>query len=150
MTERRHLEEEALLDQRQHDLESATGPTVPKTMKGPDAPSASERTAHEITQQRGVKLAYWDVASRRTSRQTHSVGKGQEDDRGADDDLATCLALFDVSPLRQRDKKKGATDYLASSVAGCVKNLFVGRFCVAMRHRNLDHGRGGECEGENA
>ena len=47
--ERRHLEEEALLDGRRRDLESAIDPTVPKTLKGPDAPTESERTAHEIT-----------------------------------------------------------------------------------------------------
>ena len=46
----RHMEEEeALLDRRRRDLESAIDPTVPKTMKGPDAPTESERTAHEIT-----------------------------------------------------------------------------------------------------
>ena len=47
--ERRHLEEEALLDRRRRDLESAMGPTIPKTMKGPDAPTESERAAREIT-----------------------------------------------------------------------------------------------------
>ena len=33
--ERRHLEEEALLDRRRLDLESTIDPTVPKTLKGP-------------------------------------------------------------------------------------------------------------------
>ena len=46
--ERRHLEEEALLDRRRRDLDGAIGPTVPKTLKGPDAPTESERTAYEI------------------------------------------------------------------------------------------------------
>ena len=47
--ERRHLDKEALLDRRRRDLQSAIDPTVPKTLKGPDAPTESERTAHEIT-----------------------------------------------------------------------------------------------------
>ena len=47
--ERRHLEEAALLDGRRRDLESAIDPTVPKTMKGPDAPTESERIARELT-----------------------------------------------------------------------------------------------------
>ena len=49
VVERRHLEEEALLDRRRLDLESATVPIVPKTMNRPDAPIESDRTAHEIT-----------------------------------------------------------------------------------------------------
>ena len=48
-TERRHLDEQALLDRRRRDLERAIDPTEPKTMKGPDVPTESERTAHEIT-----------------------------------------------------------------------------------------------------
>ena len=55
MIERRHLDEEALLDRRRRVLESATGPTVPKTLRGPDAPTESERTAHEITQLHEVR-----------------------------------------------------------------------------------------------
>ena len=78
LTERGHLEEEALLDRRR-DLESAVDPTVPQTLKGLDAPTEAERTAHEITphQHRGVKL---DVGTwhRSTSRQTHIVGTRRE------------------------------------------------------------------------
>ena len=48
MIERRHLEEEALLNRRR-DLESAIDLTVSKTMKGSRAPTESERTAHEST-----------------------------------------------------------------------------------------------------
>ena len=33
--ERRHVDEQALLDRRRRDLESATDPTVPKELKGP-------------------------------------------------------------------------------------------------------------------
>ena len=47
--ERQHVEEEALLDRRRRDLESAIDPTVPNTLKGPDASAESERTAHQIT-----------------------------------------------------------------------------------------------------
>ena len=47
--ERWHLEEEALLDRRRRDLESTIDPNVPKTLKGPDVPTESERTAHEVT-----------------------------------------------------------------------------------------------------
>ena len=47
--ERRHLEEEALLDRRRGDLESTIDPTVPETLKGLDVPTESERTAHEST-----------------------------------------------------------------------------------------------------
>ena len=46
---RRHQDEEALLDRRRRDLENAIDPTVPRTLKGADAPTESERTAHEIT-----------------------------------------------------------------------------------------------------
>ena len=46
--ERRHLEDQMLLDRRR-DLENAIDPTVPRTLKGPDARTESERTAHEIT-----------------------------------------------------------------------------------------------------
>ena len=47
--ERRHMDEEALRDRRRRDVESAIDPTVPKTLKRPDAPTESERSAHEIT-----------------------------------------------------------------------------------------------------
>ena len=47
---RRHADEEVMLDRRQRrDLESAIDPTVPKSLKGPDAPTESERTADEIS-----------------------------------------------------------------------------------------------------
>ena len=49
VVERRHLDEEALLDRRRRDLESAIDPTVPKPLKGLDAATESERPAHEIT-----------------------------------------------------------------------------------------------------
>ena len=59
--ERRHLDEEALVDRRR-DLESAIDPAVPKTLKGPDAPTESERAAPELTHpQQRVKLACWNV-----------------------------------------------------------------------------------------
>ena len=47
--ERPHLEDQTLLDRRQRDLENAIDPIVPRNLKGPDAPTESERTAHEIT-----------------------------------------------------------------------------------------------------
>ena len=46
--ELRHLDDQALPDRRR-DLENAIDPTVPRTLKRPDAPTESERTAHEIT-----------------------------------------------------------------------------------------------------
>ena len=49
VTERRHLQEEALLDRRRRDLESAIDATVPKTMMGPDAPTR-EACDREYTQ----------------------------------------------------------------------------------------------------
>ena len=47
--ERQYLEGQALLDRLRLDLESAVGATVPKTLEGPDAPTESERIAHEVT-----------------------------------------------------------------------------------------------------
>ena len=46
--ERRHLEDQTLLDRRR-DLENAIDPTVPRTLNGRDARTESERTSHEIT-----------------------------------------------------------------------------------------------------
>ena len=45
--ERRYLDDQALPDRRR-DLENAIDPTVPRTLKGRDARTESERTAHEI------------------------------------------------------------------------------------------------------
>ena len=59
------------------------------------------------------------------------VRKARADDGGADDDLVTFLAIVDSSTGCVRaiaSETKGATDYLAISVANFVKNLFVGRF----------------------
>ena len=44
----RRLDEKASLDRRR-DLESAIDPTVPKTLKRPDAPTESDPADHEIT-----------------------------------------------------------------------------------------------------
>ena len=46
--ERRHLDEQSLLDRRRRDLESAIETTVPKTLTGPKR-TESERIAHELT-----------------------------------------------------------------------------------------------------
>ena len=60
-----------------------------------------------------------------------AVRKAQAEDGGVDDDLVTFLAIVDLSTGCMRaisPETKGATDYLASSVAAFVKNLFVERF----------------------
>ena len=55
------------------------------------------------------------------------VRKARADDGGADNDLGTVLAIVDSSTgcMRAQRERQGATDFLASSVADSVKNLFV-------------------------
>ena len=130
--ERRHFDEEALLDRRRRDMQSAIDPTVPKTMKGPDAPTESERRAHEIAPhppapwcetcvlRRGVeaphvRLTPLERDGRPIIATDFCVRKARADDGGADDDLGTCLAIVDSSTGCMRavaSETKGATDHL--------------------------------------
>ena len=60
-----------------------------------------------------------------------AVRMARADDGGADDDLGTFLAIVDSRTGCVRaiaSETKGATDYLAISVANFVKNLSVRRF----------------------
>ena len=165
MIERRHSEEEeALLDRRRH-LESAMDPTVPKTMKGPDAPTDFERAAHEISH---LPPPWCDIGTwhRITSRRTplerdarpivavdFAVRKARGDDGGADDDLETSLAMVDSSTGCMQAielETQGTAAYLASSVADLVKNRACPKVQTAMRERTFDHGVAEKSEGEDA
>ena len=117
-------------------------------LKGPDAPTESERTAHEITHLppaswcetckfgRGIEAVHvrftpLERDERPIIAVDFAVRKARADDGGADDDLETFLAIVDSSTGCMRaiaSETEGATDYLASSVADFVKNFFVGRF----------------------
>ena len=59
MIERHNLDDQELLDRRRRDLENAIDPTVPKTLRGPGAPTESERTAHEIKAMAHVVQTYF-------------------------------------------------------------------------------------------
>ena len=142
VVERRHLGEEALLGRQRRD------PAVPKTMLGPDAPTESERTAHEIThfplvlrcetcvlglgiESHHVRLIPLERDERPIIAMGFAARKARADDGGADDDLGTILAIVDSSTgciRAMASETKGGIDYLASSVADFVKNLFVGMF----------------------
>ena len=68
-------------------------------------------------------------------------------DGGADNDLGTSLAIVDSSTGCMRAAaSEGAADFLASSVADFVKNLFVGKFRLRSDNEPLDHGGGRETE----
>ena len=126
--ERRHLDKEALLDRRRRDLQSAIDPTVPKTLNGPDAPTESERTAHEITHLppapsfetctlgRGIEAPH--VRLNPLERDEKPIVdmdvavRSRADDGAVDDDLVTFLAIVDSSTgcMRgTRSETKGAT-----------------------------------------
>ena len=82
-----------------------------------------------------------------------AVRRARADDVGADHDVVTFLAVVDSSTECMRaiaSETTGATDDFASSVADFVKNLFAGRFRLRCDNEPLDHGGGGESEGENA
>ena len=116
--ERRHLEDQTLLDRRR-DLENAIDPTVPRTLKGPDAPTESERTAHEITHLppaswcetcvlgRGIETPHVRhttpvTTSERDERPIIAIdfalSKARAEDGGVDDDLGTFLAMSIQAP----------------------------------------------------
>ena len=112
--ERRHLEDQALLDRRRRDLENAIDPIAPGTMKGPDAPTESERTPHEIAHLppalwcetcvsgRGietphVRLTPSKLDERPIIAMDVAVRKARAENGGVDDDLDTCLAIVDSS-----------------------------------------------------
>ena len=70
-----------------------------------------------------------------------SVRKARADGGGADDDLGTFLAIVDSSAGCMRaiaSETKGATDYIASSVADFVKNPVRWKVQVASPQRTLD------------
>ena len=75
--------------------------------------------------------------------------KARSDDGRTDDSVWQSSARAPVTCEPWRQRQKGTTDNLASSVADFVKNLFVGRFRLRC-DRTLDHGGGGESEGEDA
>ena len=145
--ELRHLEHQALLDRRRRDLENAIGPTVPRTFQGPDTPTESERTAHEITHlppapwcetfvlgcsigRLRVRLTPSERDERPIIAMDFAVRKARAQDGRVDDDLGSNLAIVDPNASCVRAisaETRGATDYLASSVADFVKNVFVGR-----------------------
>ena len=130
--ERRHLEDQVLLDRRRRDLENAIDPTVPRTLKGPDATTESERTAREIIH---LPPALWcatcvlgrDIETPHVIiAMAFAVRKARAEDGGVDDDLETYLAIVDSSADCMRAipaETQGATDDLASSVADFVKKL---------------------------
>ena len=142
--ERRHLDEEALLDRRRRVLESAINPTVPKTLKGPDAPTESERTAREIahlqhrdvktrTLGRGIEAPHVRLTPLEDERPTiamdFAVREAQADD-GKADNLGTFLAVVDSSTGCMRaiasDKR---SHRLPCKLSGRLReNMFVGRF----------------------
>ena len=119
---------------------------VPKTLKGPDAPTESERTAHYITHPpkpwcetrtsgRGNEAPHVRPPLERDERPSVAVDFAarmvRADHRETDDHLGTFLAMDDSRTGCMRataSETRGGTDRLASSVADFVKNLFVGRF----------------------
>ena len=139
-----------LLDRRRRDLENAIDRTVPRTLKGPDAPTEFERTAHEITylpptpwrttcvlkrvtETPHVSLTTSERDERSIIAIDFAVGKAQAEDGEVDHDLGTFLSIVDSSTGCMRAisaERKGATDCRASSVADFVKQLFVGRFRI--------------------
>ena len=139
--ERRHLNEDALLDRRRRDLESAVDPTVPKTLKGLDAPTESERTAHEITHlplaetcilRRGieaphVRLTPLERDERPIIAVDFSVKKARADDGGADDDVGTFLAIIDSSTgcTRAIASETKRSHRLPCRVSGRLRDKFV-------------------------
>ena len=112
--ERQYLEDQALLDRRRLDLESAVGATVPKTLEGPDAPTESERIAHEVTHLppapwseifvfgRGIEASHVRLTpSERDERpiiaMDFAVRNARAEDGGVDDDLGTFVAIVHSS-----------------------------------------------------
>ena len=135
--ERRHLEDQVWLDRRRRDLENAIDPTVPRTLKGPDAPTESKRTAREITHLPPAPWCATCVLGRDIETphviiaMAFAVRKARAEDGGVDDDRETSLAIVDSSARCVHAipaENKGATDDPASLVADFVKNLLVGRF----------------------
>ena len=141
--ERRHLDDQALLDRRRYQ-ENEIDPTVPRTLKGPDAPTESERTAHEITPTswcetclvgRGIETPHGRLTpSERDEKpfitMNFAVIKARAEDGGVDDDLGTLLAIIGSSTGCMRAvsaETEGVTDCHASSMADSVKHLFIGR-----------------------
>ena len=145
--ERRHLEDQTLLDRRR-DLENAIDPTVPRTLKRPDAPTESERTAHEIAHLpttpwcetcvlgRGIETPHVRLSTSECDERPFiaidfAMSKARAEDGGVDDGLGTHLETVDPSTGCMRAisaETQGVTDCHASSVADFVKQLFEGRF----------------------
>ena len=137
------------LDRRRRDLKNAIDPTVPRTLKGPDAPTESERTAHEITclpptpwsttcvLKRVIETPHAILTtSERDERpiiaMDFEVRKARAEDGGVDGDLGKFLAIVGSSTGCMRAvsaETRGVKDCLASSVSDFVKHLLlVGRF----------------------
>ena len=79
--------------------DATVDPTVPKTMKGTDAPTESERTADDVTH---LPPGSWcETCLERGERPIIAVDlavrEARADDGGADDDLGRFLAIVDSS-----------------------------------------------------
>ena len=150
-------------DRRRRDLESAVDPTVPKIMKGPGAPTASERTAHENTHLppapwcetcilgRGIEASHVRLTplerdERPIIAMDFVVRKARADDGRANDGLGTFQAMHASDSAR--DKK---SHRLPCKLGGRLREKPVClKVQTVMRQRTLDRGGGGESKGKNA
>ena len=77
--------------------------------------------------------------------------KARADDGRADDDLGTLLAIVDSSTGCRRVTSDKSTHGLLCKLGGRFRGKLVwSRVQTALRQRTLDHGGGGESEGEDA
>ena len=119
---------------------SAIGPSVPKTLKGPDAPTESERVAHEIThlpplgrdiEAPHVRLTPLERDERPIIAMGLAVRKARADDGKADDDLGPFLAIVDSSTgcMRAIASETKRSPRLPCKLIGRLREkMFVGRF----------------------